>query len=273
MTTIQSETETLITEPIKIAVYTCITQGYDSLKIPLFVDERLAYFCYSDAPESVMPPWKFLPIKLKGLSPKDQNRYIKMHPHEFLSDYDITVYVDGNIQVVGDLYALVCATLSQHGDIFLYQHPNRVCVYAEGAACSHIAHERIWNIVKQMRRYNKAGYPIRNGLFEANVIIRKNTPPMHRFMDEWWNEYCLGAKRDQLSLPFVAWKLGMPLVSLGKSDPRFRKKYFRRFAHPARLSLKLIILKAINRLIASFFTYEKLFGLAKPVLWDNELKE
>lgn len=273
MATKLPESERVTPSPIRIAVYTCITRGYDSLKIPLSVDKRLAYFCFTDSPESVTPPWDLRHISLQGLSPKDQNRYIKMHPHEFLSDYDATVYVDGNIQIVGDLYELVCTALSSPEDIFFYQHPDRNCVYAEGAACSHIAHERIWKIAAQMRKYRKAGYPVESGLFEANVIIRKNTPGMRRFMDAWWSEYCTGAKRDQLSLPFVAWQLGIPLGSLGESDPRIRHIIFHQFTRSQRQSLNLSILKAINRVTAYVLSYERLFGLPSPVLWDNEMKD
>ena len=272
MATKLPESERVTPSPIRIAVYTCITRGYDSLKSPLAVDKRLAYFCFTDNPESVTHPWEFRHIAVQGLSPKDQNRYIKIHPHEFLPDYDVTVYVDGNIQIVGNLYKLVCTVLSSPEDIFLYEHPNRNCVYAEGAACSHIAHERIWKIAAQMRRYRSAGYPVENGLFEASVIIRKNTPGMRRFMDEWWSEYRTGAKRDQLSLPFVAWQQGIPLGSLGESDPRFGNIHFRRLTHPAKPGLKLLVQKAINRFLASVITYEKLFGLTTPLSWDNEMK-
>lgn len=249
----------------KIAVYTCITQGYDSLTIPKFIDDRLAYYCFTDNPRNVMPPWEFVPIGLSGLSPKDQNRYIKMHPHEFLPNHDITVYVDGNIQIVGDLYELICTTLNSPEDIFLYQHLRRNCVYAEAAACAHHALDWIWTIASQMRRYSKVGYPVGNGLFEANVIIRKNNNLMHRLMVEWWREYCAGAKRDQLSLTFVAWQLGIPLGSLGESDPRFGQHYFHYVQHTAVMQRNLIsdIRKSINRTIASLMTYEKLFGLKK----------
>jgi len=256
------KTETEPVAPIKIAVYTCITQGYDSLKIPLSVDERLAYFCFTDTPESVIPPWKFFPIDLKGLSPKDQNRYIKMHPHEFLPSYDVTVYVDGSIQIVGDLYSLICSALHSPEDIFFYQHPLRNCVYAEAAKCSHYSLDWIWTIATQMRRYSKVGYPVGNGLFEANVIIRKTTLCMRRFMDEWWSEYLSGAKRDQLSLPFIAWRLGIPLGSLGESDPRFGQHYFQLVKHTSAMQgLHLDIRKVINRTIATLITYKKLFGL------------
>ncbi|MBT1070967.1 glycosyltransferase domain-containing protein [Pelotalea chapellei] len=273
MDTNKPTADAMVPSTLKIAVYTCITQGYDSLKVPFSVDKRISYFCFTDSPQSVLPPWQFIPIALKELSPKDQNRYIKMHPHHFLQGYDVTVYIDGNIQVVGDLFQLVCKSIHSSGDIFVYQHPNRNCIYAEGAACSHIAHERIWNIAKQMRRYHKKGYPINNGLFEANVIIRKNTDRMRHFMNEWWNEYCLGAKRDQLSLPFVAWLLQITVESLGESDPRFKNNVFRRFTHPSSLRPKLIMLKVINRSIAFVISYEKLFGLDTKLKWNNEIKK
>jgi len=257
------ETETVAASPVKIAVYTCITQGYDSLKVPFFVDKRLAYFCYTDIPENVTSPWTFRPIDLKGLSPKDQNRYIKMHPHEFLTGYDITVYVDGNIQIVGDLYALATSVLSASENIFLFRHPWRNCVYPEAMACAHYSFDWIWNIASQMRRYCKSGYPERNGLFEANVIIRKNSACLRQLMDAWWREYSLGVKRDQLSLTYVAWQLGIPLGSLGDNDSRFEHRYFRFIERPRRRKLKLIIRKHINRTIASFIPYEKLFGIRK----------
>lgn len=267
MPTKQQESEAVVKSPIKIAVYTCITQGYDSLKIPLSVDKRLAYFCFTDTRDSVMQPWEFCPIDLEGLSPKDQNRYIKMHPHEVLPGYDVTVYVDGNIQIVGNLYELICTLLNAPEDILIYKHLLRNCVFAEAAACAHYSHDWLWTIAAQMRRYRREGYPVDNGLFEANVLIRKNTASIRRLMDMWWCEYRSGAKRDQLSLPFVAWRLGIPLGSSGESDPRFGHRYFQFVDHPTRRSLKLIIRKHINRRIASLVSYEKLFGLTAPLLW------
>ena len=251
----------------KIAVYTCITRGYDSLKIPLSVDERLAYFCFTDTPDIVMSPWEYRPIDLKGLTPKDQNRYIKMHPHEFLPDYDVTVYLDGNIQIVGDLYELFYRLLNAPENIFIYRHLLRDCIFAEAAACAHYSHDWLWTIAAQMRRYSREGYPVGNGLFEANVLIRKNTDRTRCLMDAWWREYRSGAKRDQLSLPFVAWRLGISVGSLGESDPRYNHGYFLLVNRPSKRSLKLIIRKHINRFIALLVSYQKLFGLPDPLLW------
>lgn len=254
-----------VTSAKKIAVYTCITDNYDKLIPPENVDSRLDYYYFTDDPGSVVAPWILKKIDLQHLNSKDQNRYIKMYPHKLLPDYDVTVYVDGYIQLVGDLYTLICTALQSPEDVFLYNHSQRNCVYAEAAICAHYSHDWIWIIASQMRRYSMEGYPAGNGLFEANVIIRKNTDRMHSLMDMWWDEYCSGAKRDQLSLPVVAWRLGLPLGSLGESDPRFGQRYFRLVSHLKRGSLKLAIRKHINRFIASFTSYEKLFGLTSPI--------
>ena len=252
---------------VNIAVYSCITRGYDTLKTPLFTDDRISYFCFTDNPAIVTPPWVFRTIDLEELSPKDQNRYIKMHPHEFLPGYDITVYVDGSIQIVGDLYALVCKAINLPEDMFLYEHPYRKCAFAEAAACIHYAHDWIWTIAAQMNRYRKEGYPINYGLFEANVMIRKNTAVMQSLMHEWWYEYRSGSKRDQLSLPYMAWRSGVLLGSLGESDPRFGHQHFLLVKRVTEPSLKLIIRKHINRSIAFIASYEKLFGLTAPISW------
>jgi len=265
----QAGSDFVALSPIKFAVYTCITQGYDSLKVPLFLDNRLEYICFTDTPEIVVPPWKFFPIDLKGVSPKDQNRYIKMHPHEFLPDYDVTVYVDGNLEIVGDLTTLFYAALNLAEDIFMFRHPWRNCIYQEAAACAHYSFAWIWSIASQMRKYSKAGYPSEHGLFEASVILRKDTARMRHLMNSWWDEYSSGVKRDQLSLTYVAWQLGIPLGSLGECDPRFGQRYFRFIARPRKRKLKLTIRKYINRFIVSLVPYEKLFGIAVPVHWNQ----
>jgi hypothetical protein len=247
---------------LKVAVYTCITGGYDALSSPRIIDSRFEYFCFTDTPDSLVTPWRFKPIHLLHLNKKDQNRFIKMHPHEYFPDYDMTVYIDGSIQLIGDIYPLILNALNSPEDIFLYKHPFRNCVYAEAAACANYSHDWIWTIASQMRKYNMEEYPVDYGLYEAGVIIRKNTADVRSLMNMWWSEYCTGSKRDQLSLPVVAWRTGIPLGSLGESDPRFGHRYFRFINHPKRHSLKLSVRKHINRAIASLVSYAKLFGMS-----------
>jgi hypothetical protein len=81
-------------------------------------------------------------------------------------------------------------------------------------------------------------------------------------MDAWWSEYLIGAKRDQLSLPFVAWTSGVALGSLGSSDPRTSQRYLKFVNHPRRIRLKSILIKYVNRAIARIIPRRALFGKA-----------
>lgn len=243
---------------LKIAVYTCITGDYDKLIEPSYVDSRLDYFCFIDNAEQIKLPWIFKSIALPELDNKDKNRYVKMHPHSFFTDYDITIYIDGNVEIVGDLYELAAQINELEGCFFAYSHAERNCVYSEASACSYFAHDWIWRIAKQMREYSVSNYPMNNGLVSANILIRKNNSMLETLMNAWWKAYSSGVKRDQLSLPFVSWKLDIPIHYLGQND----FSYFQLSVHSIKKrSVKITLRKYINRLIAFFIPYKILFSV------------
>ena len=254
----------IIENNLKIAVYTCITGGYDKLEIPSFVDSRIDYFCFTD--NEVHQDNDFWCTKLLNFSEfdnKDLNRYIKMNTHIFLSDYDITVYIDGNVKIVGDLYELLSEINGLDGVFFAYTHSERNCIYSEAAACSYYSHDWIWNIAKKMRGYSESNYPVNNGLVSANVLIRKNNSTMSILMDAWWSAYCHGVKRDQLSLPFISWKLNIQIDYLVINN----FTYFKILGHSQKRtrSIKITLRKYINRAIAFLIPYHVLFSIPSKI--------
>jgi hypothetical protein len=244
---------------MKIAIYTCITGNYDTLRSPLRVDRQFDYFCFSDDATSVGAPWIWRPIPTAGLTPQDQNRYVKMHPHVVLPEYDATIYLDGSVEIVGDVGEMVKNALASEGDLFLYDHSERTCTYREAAACAHFSHEWIWVISRQMRRYCREGFPPDSGLYEANVILRRNVRSIAVLMDQWWEEYMAGVKRDQLSLRYVSWKLRHPISTLGKNDPRLVNRYFRVVSHKSRRNLHVMPKTYVNRAIGRLLPFEWIF--------------
>jgi hypothetical protein len=243
---------------VKIAVYTCITGNYDKLIPPRHVDSRLDYFCFTDNEEIIDAPWSFKSLALSELDNKDKNRYVKMHPHKLFPDYDMTVYLDGNIEIVGDLYDFILNMYAREESLFVYNHLERNCIYSEAAACAYYSHYWLWNVAKQMRTYSAIKYPMNNGLVSANILIRKNTSALAKLMDAWWEAYCSGVKRDQLSLPFVSWKLDIPIHYLGQNDFR----YFQSTVHLVKKgSLKITTRKYLNRMVAFFIPYKILFSI------------
>ncbi|MCX7075109.1 MAG: DUF616 domain-containing protein [Methylococcales bacterium] len=243
---------------LKIAVYTCITGDYDTLIQPSNVDSRLDYFCFTDNDKQINSPWLLKSMTLPELDNKDKNRYVKMHPHIFFPDYDITIYIDGNVGIVGDLYELAAEIHELEGCFFAYAHAERNCVYSEAAACGYFAHDWIWRIAKQMRKYSINNYPMNNGLVSANILIRKNNSALVRLMDAWWSAYSSGVKRDQLSLPFVSWQHAISITYLGKNDFR----YFQVVKHSIDTKpLKKRLRKHLDRAVTFVIPYQKLFAV------------
>jgi hypothetical protein len=254
---------------MKIAIYTCITGGYDDIKPPLVTTKGVDYLCFTDQASRITNGWQFKEIpKNLNLNNKDLNRFLKMHPHIILSEYDLTIYIDGSIQIVGGLTELINEIIKSKELIFLYDHPFRSCIYKESVANIHYAHDIIFRIVKQMRKYHQIGFPENFGLFECGIIFCKRSASVSALMENWWEEYCLHSKRDQLSFTYCVWRNNITIGRLGKSDHRFTHKYFKFINHYKKISIKSNLIKYINRSIAKIVSYNRLFGLNNVSLID-----
>jgi hypothetical protein len=213
---------------MKVAVYTCVTNGYDVVSAPIVRTAGVDFLCFNDGSISVPSSWENVCID-GTYSGKDANRYIKILPHlnSRLIEYDLTIYVDGAIEIVGDLTPLIQQVEAASGDIFLYQHPRRSCVYMEARACIKRMKAPIKLTSQLIKKYRSEGLPENLGLFEAGVMIRKPSKEVNRLMIAWWNEYIRWVKRDQLALIYAMWKTGIVIQSLGIPDHRFEHRYFR----------------------------------------------
>lgn len=192
----------------KKVIYTCVTGGYDALMDPKAVSAGFDYVCYTDDSALTSTIWtvKMIPDSLSGLTNQLKNRYIKMHPHEFFKDYDLSIYVDSNVELKKDVNELLAAKCND-GDVFFYKHPSRKCIYDEMDAVLRIKKDKPENVNPQREKYKKEGYPEKNGLSQNNIIIRRhNTDNCKKLMDAWWNELLNGSYRDQLCLFYVLWK-------------------------------------------------------------------
>jgi hypothetical protein len=216
---------------MKLVVYTAVAAAYDAVQPVGQVQAGVDYFFYAE-PGVVPPPgWVHRDLPRSDASPASQNRYAKFHPHELFPDHDASVYVDGNIEIIGDMKALAERAL-RSASIAFYDHPVRTDPYAEAIECAKIGFDWSGAIRHQVRRYRNEGFPGKAGLFEANVIVRAHhEKPVQRAMERWWDEWETGVKRDQLSLMYVLWKEGVPVNALGRHDARFVNEFFRYRPH------------------------------------------
>lgn len=192
----------------KKVLYTCITGNYDVLRCPKLA-EGFDYVCFTDNAQVMSNIWKIrkIPNELLKLSKVKQQRAIKVNPHKYLKEYDISIWVDGCMDITGDLNDFLSEKCKGEECIFIPTHPSRKCIYKEADTCVKMKKDTVDIINPQMERYEKEGFPKNFGLVQSNIIIRKhNDPNCAKLMNTWWNEIEKGSHRDQLSFNYAVWK-------------------------------------------------------------------
>lgn len=193
----------------KKVVYTCISGSYDSLKEPLFVNPDFDYICFTDNKDLKSNVWDIRPIpnELSNYDNTRRNRNIKILPHKYLKEYDISIYIDGNITIKSNMNSFLNEYIKNNEIITLYKHPKRKCLYKEMEVCKKIKKDNAECIDRQKEYYLNEGFPEDFGLSQNNIIIRRhNNPTCIKIMEEWWSQLVKFSKRDQLSLFYVLWK-------------------------------------------------------------------
>ena len=198
----------------KIVVYTCITGGYDGLMEPVVVTPGVDYVCFTDNMNMKSKTWKIVPMpeELNGLSDVKRQRGVKILAHRYLPDYGISVWVDGSVQVKGDIKEYLKTIDLDNYSVLIPEHPARKCIYAEKDACVKIRKikgDEITLAEKQMKRYKDEGFPVNYGLVQTNVMIRRHNDKYSKeLMEKWWSELKDYSHRDQLSFNYALWKVG-----------------------------------------------------------------
>ncbi len=196
----------------KITIYTSIYGEYDEILNPLVIEPDCEYVLFTDKdiPEDTV--WKKgdeSQIPLYCDTPVLKNRYVKMHPHK-LFNTNYSLYIDGNLQIVGHASYLLLKEINENKTgIAMHRHPRDFCVYQEAYGARYwkkISWKQYFQIVRFLKR-NKM--PRNYGMYECNVIARNhNRQECIDIMEQWWNLFRKGIKRDQLYFTFVLYKLG-----------------------------------------------------------------
>lgn len=203
----------------RIVIYTCLVGGYEDLEEPLYNPPNIDYIAYTDFEISKNSLWKKVNIdsisKIRNLDNQRKNRYIKLHPHELFKDYKYSIYIDANIKIMGNLSKYV-RCIGDNVPIAVNWHPTRDCIFSEGEACCLEKRDKPELIKRQLEYYKKKGMPKEFGLIEGGMLIREhNNINCISLMNAWWKELCRWSRRDQLSFPFVLWKMGYSMHDIG----------------------------------------------------------
>ncbi len=214
----------------RIAIYTCIFGAYDKIIEPYFIPNNCDFYIFTDQKVRKNSCWKQMPLpkKIEKMSNIEKNRYIKMFPNEIFSDYKYSIYVDGNVQIISDLTEYVNKINSKIG-LGIHKHHLRDCVYEEIVAVCKSGRISKKEAKNHKKYLEKCRMPKKYGLLQCNIIVRENNNKIClKIMKEWWNEFLLFSKRDQISLPHVLYENNISIdevATLGNNvykNPSFR---------------------------------------------------
>lgn len=194
----------------KGVVYTVITGGYDTLKEPWIIDRDYDYICYTDNKNLVSDVWTIRYIENEeGLDNTRLARKYKVLCHEFLKEYDYSVYVDGKMQIVGNLREMI-ERYSKGSPMLCFPHYERECAYEEAEAFIKYREgkdKETGMIREQMKQYEAEGYSKNNGLIDTACLVRlHHNKELQKVLISWWNEIKNRSRRDQLSVGYACWK-------------------------------------------------------------------
>jgi len=211
---------------------------------------------YDDEVKQNLPngwDWKCFSEKNSLSIYEDDNRNakrFKVLPHRYLKDYEYSIFVDGNMQVKGNIDELIDKYLKD-ANVAFFSHNNnhldaRNSAYEEAQTIFDLGEKNMkrtpergilnykdnpFVIQKQIEKYRLLRYPADNGLITGMVILRRhNEKDCIQAMEDWWTEIKYGSKRDQLSFNYVAWKNSLNFNYMD-GDSR-NNEYFYRDTNP-----------------------------------------
>lgn len=218
----------------RIAVYSCLTNGYDRPLPPIDPVPGVDYILFTDRPEAPARGWQARPLAMAGdLSPALANRYHKLLPHKVLPNHAASIYLDSNIQVISSLAPLIEDVFGTgEEDLAVYVHPSRRTVQQEMESCLAAGRVRDPQALRdEVSAYRAEGFPDAGTLTGNSILMRRHLrPEVIAAMETWWQLVSEHSGRDQISLPYLRWKLGLRVREL---TPHFSQAspYFRRYPH------------------------------------------
>ena len=230
----------------KLIVYTTIFGGYDKLIEPTERFKSCDFICFTDQAGLESEVWDIKLVDTEGVSPNVLNRMYKMLPHKHFPEYDISLYVDANVEILKNPVDLKLKYLTK-GNFAIPRHFARSCIYDEAFILLRSGRVQKRAVIRQMIAYIRQGFKCQVPMGENNILLRKHNE-LASLMEAWWEQFNLWSQRDQLSLAFVVWKDGFQYELMDETSRN--SDWFRLHKH-AKQSKRSTALKVLDFLVFS----------------------
>lgn len=158
---------------------------------------------------------------LDGLDPARASRRAKLRPHLHFPDAEWSLWLDNKSRLKRDPEEVLaaCRAEAEEADFFAFRHFRRDCVYDELRTCWENGLDAYAVLKERERTYRTEGMPRHAGLIEGHFLLRRhNAPALVRFGDRWFEHVLRFSRRDQISFPYLAWRLGLDYRTIASLD-------------------------------------------------------
>lgn len=203
----------------KGVIYTFIAGKYDDLQAHTVKSDQWDYICFStelyNRGKREINGWQIRPIPFKHKDPKREISYPKLLPHRLLAEYEYSLAVDANIDIMSmEFFHRLDELINDKIEVGHMDHTQRDCVYEEAytlnSEAGAIYKSDFFSLLRCYRFLRREGYPEHYGLYENNVIFRRhNLPKVKEAMELWWKLYMRFDRRDQAEGKYYYWKTGI----------------------------------------------------------------
>lgn len=236
-----------------------MVNDYDIILPELNLFNNIDYFLFTDNSKLEINPYKNIVINPDFNNHSLTNRSIKVRIPEILKKYDITIYIDSNISIIGDIRTLIDEFLSSNSELGVFTHPYSQTLKQEVELCISKKKCNITKINKEMEYYKSLLVPEDSKVSDNSIIFRrKHNHKMNIAMSHWLKLVCEYSGRDQVSLPAIRFLYKLNTHFFTFSPRTFGNKYFVKFPHKIAWDTSSIINKVLfarEYLIKSFIRY------------------
>ncbi|MEM8871272.1 MAG: hypothetical protein AAGE38_12785, partial [Pseudomonadota bacterium] len=226
----------------KVAVYTCAIGDHDWIHRPQVKPPGVDFIRFSNARPWRPMGWHYqdLPPIPGADTPRVLSRFPKLRPMDALPNYEIAIWIDASVEIIGDITPLIQGFRETDTDIALFPHPSGRTVAEEftfAIEAGRIGPEFYQAADRQKQRYAEMGLSDRK-IIEASIIFyRLPSEALREAGQAWWHEITHFTERDQVSQPYAM--QGSDL-SIHLWDWHFKQDnpYFRRLPHRPKTWIK-----------------------------------
>ena len=193
----------------RFVVFTVVVGRYDTIKQPAIIDDRFDYVIFSDIPIKNPGIWEVRQVDYVTDKNWLKARYPRLNTGKVLAEYEASLYVDGNIEILSQKVYDRCIELNEQGiEWASVKHQGRTGLYQELNAIIGLGWVHDHDVLDWYKYMQDDKFPDDKGLYEDNIIFRRHTENVDKVNAIWWwSIEKFTFRRDQFSLMYALWKV------------------------------------------------------------------